>query len=229
MAAHRAAAPTAKTDGKLYGWGVSNGGTLGGSGINSYVDAPRELPGATGAISMAVAGETKALALKSDGTLAFWPGTASFATDTVTAGQVAGLTGVVKIVHGPGLDQEPIAIKSDGTAWTISWSATVGSGGAVSNTAVVRQITGLPSVSDVACGENHCLALLTDGTVPAWGSNHNGQLGNGTSTGFIASGVIPSGGATAAVIPSAVPGLSGVRAIGADSGASVAVKTDGTV
>jgi alpha-tubulin suppressor-like RCC1 family protein len=35
----------------------------------------------------------------------------------------------------------------------------------------------------IAAGEDHSLALLSDGTVMAWGSNAEGQLGNGNSTG----------------------------------------------
>jgi hypothetical protein len=61
-------------------------------------------------------------------------------------------------------------------------------------------------------GINHSLALLNDGTVRAWGSNDSGQLGDGTTTNRSA--------------PVLVSGLSGVIAIGAGEGHSLALGTD---
>jgi len=36
------------------------------------------------------------------------------------------------------------------------------------------------SAKDVATGNNHSCAILTDGTVECWGYNQLGELGNGT-------------------------------------------------
>ena len=43
------------------------------------------------------------------------------------------------------------------------------------------QVQGLSSVVAVAAGDRHSLALKSDGTVWAWGSNDYGQLGDGTN------------------------------------------------
>src|SRR6185312_15197966 len=67
----------------------------------------------------------------------------------------------------------------------------------------------------IAAGGTHVLALKSDGTVWAWGSNTSGQLGDGTTTQRAA--------------PVQVTGLSGVTAIAAGSNHSLAVKSDGTV
>jgi len=49
------------------------------------------------------------------------------------------------------------------------------------------------------------LVLKDDGTVWAWGSNQNGQLGNGTTN---------DGGSTPGInTPAAVSGLSGIKAV----------------
>jgi alpha-tubulin suppressor-like RCC1 family protein len=61
----------------------------------------------------------------------------------------------------------------------------------------------------------HSLALLADTTVMAWGSNSDGQLGDGTTTPRLA--------------PVAVPGLSGVSTIAAGGTHSLALLSDGTV
>jgi alpha-tubulin suppressor-like RCC1 family protein len=67
----------------------------------------------------------------------------------------------------------------------------------------------------LAVGAKHTLALKDDGTVVSWGSNANGQLGDGTSVNRLT--------------PAAVPGLTGVVAIAAGPQNSFALLADGTV
>jgi alpha-tubulin suppressor-like RCC1 family protein len=68
----------------------------------------------------------------------------------------------------------------------------------------------------VAAGFTHSLALLSDGTVWAWGCNFNGQLGDGTTT--------------QRTSPVQVTGLSGVvRAVAAGWFHNLAVMSDGHV
>ena len=44
------------------------------------------------------------------------------------------------------------------------------------------QVSGLSGVTAVSAGGHHSLALLSNGTVMAWGENSVGQLGTGTTT-----------------------------------------------
>jgi alpha-tubulin suppressor-like RCC1 family protein len=68
----------------------------------------------------------------------------------------------------------------------------------------------LKEVIAIAAGEHHSLALLSNGTVLAWGANESGQLGNGTTTN--------------SDVPVAVKGLSEeVTAIAAGSDHSLAL------
>ena len=69
--------------------------------------------------------------------------------------------------------------------------------------------------SPIAVGRNHTLVLLSDGTVKAFGSNANGQLGDNTTTDRSS--------------PVSVSGLSTAVAIGTGANHSLAVKSDGTV
>jgi hypothetical protein len=67
----------------------------------------------------------------------------------------------------------------------------------------------------VAAGKFHAVALKSDGTVLAWGSNSNGQLGDGSTTD--------------SATPVQVSDLSDVTAIAAGGFHTVALKNDGTV
>ena len=67
----------------------------------------------------------------------------------------------------------------------------------------------------VAAGEDHSLALRSDGSVWAWGKNDYGQLGLGSYAPYF--------------YPTKVAGLSAVRAVAGGAYHSVAAKQDGTV
>lgn len=77
------------------------------------------------------------------------------------------------------------------------------------------RVRGLSSVTRIAAGRDHNLALTADGRVWAWGSNDHGQLG------------ISSRGSAGE--PVVIPALSDVVAIGAGDAHSVAVTTGGEV
>ena len=83
-------------------------------------------------------------------------------------------------------------------------------------TSLVRpNATPLTSISAIAAGSAHVLALRTDGTALAWGANGNGQLGDGTHT--------------TRQQPARIAGLTGVRVLDAGGMHSIAVRTNGTV
>jgi alpha-tubulin suppressor-like RCC1 family protein len=77
----------------------------------------------------------------------------------------------------------------------------------------------------VALGESTQYVLLEDGTVVSWGSNDEGQLGNGPMGASGESGRYPKPSAT----PVKVTGLSGVIQIAAGMKHAVALRGDGTV
>jgi regulator of chromosome condensation (RCC1) repeat-containing protein len=100
-------------------------------------------------------------------------------------------------------------------AWGDNESGQLGNGTTTSTNVPVR-LTTLGNVVAVAGGNQHSLALRSDGTVWAWGSGSNGQLGNNTR------GVNKT-------TPVQVVGLTGVIGIAAGWNHSVALKSDGTV
>lgn len=213
-------------DGKLWGWGHSGGGRLGGNAFNENVTTPREVPGVD-QVRSALAAMTYGLALRSDGSVWHWPGVVSVASSgvaTITPRSIAGLTDVVRLSAGRSAGFYPLALRSDGTVWELSWTTQTAmgpTGPVTTHTGSVRQLTGLSQVGDVACSSLwHCLALKTDGSVVAWGRNAEGQLGNGALS---TTPVDESA-------PVAVIGLtSKVVAIGTTAQASVVLTEDGKV
>ena len=129
--------------------------------------------------------------------------------------QVGGLTRVIAISAG---GSHTVALRYDGTVWT--WGSN-GSGQLGNGTKTGRStpgiVGGLSGVEAISAGSGHTVALKSDGTVWTWGSNNYGQLGDGT------------GNYTSRATPYQIPGFSGVTAIAAGFGHTVALKGDGTV
>jgi alpha-tubulin suppressor-like RCC1 family protein len=73
----------------------------------------------------------------------------------------------------------------------------------------------LDAVTSIAAGDEHSLALRSDGTVWAWGANASGQLGDGTTDDR--------------THPVRVEALDDVRSIAAGHAFSLALKADGSV
>jgi alpha-tubulin suppressor-like RCC1 family protein len=83
-------------------------------------------------------------------------------------------------------------------------------------------VIGLNDITALAAGSEFTLALLSDGTVRAWGDNNFGQLGDGT-------GGKPFGTWAKGIDTVTVSGLSGVRAIAAANSHALALLENGTV
>ncbi|MFZ2278443.1 MAG: hypothetical protein WAW39_11610, partial [Prosthecobacter sp.] len=142
------------------------------------------------------AGNSHSLALCSDGTVAAWGlntngqlGNNSTAQSTVpvtvtTSGALSGKT--VTAVSAGG--SHSLTRCSDGTvaAWGLNSYGQLGSSSLTQSTVPIavsvssNALTG-KTVSMVASGQNHSAAVCSDGTVAMWGSNSNGQLGNGAA------------------------------------------------
>ena len=141
------------------------------------------------------------------------------------------LTDVVAVSVG---HSHSLAVKNNGTvyAWGSNNRGQLGND-SIADMIVPVQVYGLngigflTNVVAVSAGNSHSLALKRDGTVYAWGSNNNGQLGAGDD--------VPVGGNSFSGVPIQVKGLNGegvltnVVAISAGDGYSLALKENGTV
>jgi alpha-tubulin suppressor-like RCC1 family protein len=205
-------------NGTVMAWGDNERGQL-GNGTTTSSDVPVAVSGLSGVTAIS-AGFSQSLALLSDGTVMAWgedPGNGTTKSDVPVS--VSGLSGVVAIAAGGGANPNfNLALLSDGTvmAWGNDAKGQLGNGKMeFTPTLEPVPVSGLSGVSAISAGEEHGLALLNDGTVMAWGSNEEGQLGDGSTT--------------SSDVPVAVSGLSGVSAISAGGYHSLALLSGGTV
>lgn len=124
---------------------------------------------------------------------------------------------VEKIAAG---NRHNLALLKDGSvyAWGFNVTGEIGNGafGAHSEVASPVRVEGLPSIKDVAAGNNFSLALAQDGFVYGWGSNILGQLTQPNQ-----SKDYP--------VPIRLNGLSDIISISAGDNFAMAVKRDGSV
>ncbi len=206
------------SDGLVYTWGYGTGGQLGnGTAADSLtpvaVDTTGVLAGKT--ITHITAGSEHSLALTSDGSLYAWGpnwsgqlGNGTITNSSVpvavdTTGVLAGKT-IVQASAGYG---HSLVLTSDGSvyAWGTNGFGGLGNGTAVDSLIPVAvDTTGTlagKTVTQVAAGFYHSLALTSDGSLYAWGPNWFGQLGDGTTDGSL----VP-----VAVSPLPYPALTGI-------------------
>ncbi|HXB16197.1 MAG TPA: IPT/TIG domain-containing protein [Solirubrobacteraceae bacterium] len=217
------------SNGTVKAWGDNESGQL-GTGNLEESEVPLPVPGLSGVTAIA-AGEEDSVALLSNGTVMDWGnnergqlGDGGFAPSS-TPVAVKGLSGVTAIAAGSNFN---LALLSDGTvvAWGDDEHGELGNKAAeltenaeeeiilLSTTPV--PVEGLSSVTAIAAGQSHALALLSGGTVDSWGDDTKGELGNGK---------IEEKNAQA----SPVPGLSGVTTISAGEKDSAAVLSSGSL
>jgi alpha-tubulin suppressor-like RCC1 family protein len=200
-------------------WGQNLYRQLGSGSFNAYSSVPVAVRNLQFVTAVA-AGGRHSLALLADGTVMAWGansyGQLGDGTSTLreTPVPVPGLSGVKAIAAGA---SHSLALLTNGTvmAWGNDESGQLGNGSMSEAVETPVPVKGLSGVKAIAAGASHSLALLTNGTVMAWGENESGQLGNG--------------GTKSSSVPVAVKALSGVSAISAGTDFSLALLTNGTV
>jgi alpha-tubulin suppressor-like RCC1 family protein len=170
------------------GWGEDEYGQVGNSSVAHAVTEPTAA-GVTGEASAVASGSGFSVALESNGTV--------FSFGANSSGQLGnGKSGSANN------SSVPVAVCRAG----------------VTAEACTNEHKILEEATAVAAGENFGLALRSNGTVVAWGSDVSGQLGNGKS-----------GSANNSSVPVEVSGLGEVVAIAAGGETALALRRDGTV
>jgi len=218
--------------GAVYAWGQGWDGSLGlgrrgGSPLPERVLVPPTAVQVSGHQGNGSTNHT--LSLHVDGTVWAWgrnqrgqlgDGTTE---DRSTPVQVAGLTDIVQVAAGANFSA---ALRADGTVWT--WGANENgelgrgyiSGALRLSPEMVSGISGVVAIAATSAG---VLALREDGTVWAWGHNHNFALG----LPFLATGSWFDENRYS--VPTITRFPSGVRSLSAGPSSSIVLQTDGTV
>jgi hypothetical protein len=102
-----------------------------------------------------------------------------FCSTIATELKLTGITEeVVAVAAG---NRHSLALLKDGTvlAWGNEESGDLANGSKEGPFDVPKEVTGLSEVTAIAADGAFSLALLKNGTVKAWGENHEGELGDG--------------------------------------------------
>ena len=192
------AATAQASGGGVLGWGENDYGQIGngiaGGGACGCLPSATPVADLSTATQLA-AGSIHTLALLANGTVVSWGGN--------LYGELGNGTPTLKAIARTG----PVTRRVGGTG-----------------NLTPLPVSGLSNVVAVAAGSTHSLALLSDGTVMAWGLNEYGTLGNGNVTGPETCEGRPCG-----RVPAPVPGLSNAIAISAYGELNLALLADGTV
>ncbi|MGO9138738.1 MAG: carboxypeptidase-like regulatory domain-containing protein [Syntrophales bacterium] len=219
-----------KNDGTVWAWGSNSNGQLGnGPGLDSYF--PVQVGGLSGVTAVA-AGYQFTIALQNyalNTTIWTWGvnnhgqlgnNSTTPSSIPVQVSQTSGLLNVIGVAAGY---DHAVALMNatGGIIWT--WGNN-GNGelgiGTTTDSYIPVQVGGLANIMAIAAGNAFTIALRNDPPntdVWTWGSNYNGQLGDGATSDVYT--------------PVAVSGMSGTGAIGVAAGYdhAVVMKTDGTV
>lgn len=217
-----------KSDGTVWAWGLNNYGQL-GDATTENKSIPVQVNGLLDIIAVACGGN-HSVALDRNGDVWAWGaneygqlgigGESSLGSKRNKPEKVNGLSGIIALACG---GSHTIALSKDGEiyGWGCNQKGQIGDGTYMKRTAPVK-VSGLSGIIAITSGgalggdtNSHNLALKSDGTVWAWGSNSDGQLGDGTDIDRNT--------------PIQVGGLSHVIAIAGGGAHSIALKSDGTV
>lgn len=173
-------------NGSLWGWGENSDWQL---GDGSNTDRPQPVLISSASWLTVSGGYTHTMGIKADGTLWAW-GTDTYGKlgngtsgDATFPQQIGTDSNWKEVIAG---ERGTLAIKTDGTLW--GWGSN--NNGYLGNGAISSYQAASPVQIGTATDWNHiagndgrhCLAIKTNGTLWAWGRNHAGQIGDGTTT-----------------------------------------------
>ena len=224
LAAGGSHACVALNDGTAKCWGYNHYGQL-GDGSTTSRSVPVAVSDLSGVAQIAI-GSRHTCALLTNGTAKCWGwnetsqlgnGKSGVGEDKNTPVDVSDLSGIKQVATG---NHHTCALLTNGTAkcWGKNDEGQLGNGksggGEQENTPVdVRDLSG---IKQVATGDYHTCAVLTNGTAKCWGKNDYGQLGKKSGLGQREN------------TPVAVSGLSGIKQIATGDSHTCAVLTNGT-
>ena len=181
-----------KSDGTVWAWGANNNGQLGDGTLNPRAE-PMQVGTSVAGFNNIVgisAGQTHAIAVKSDGTVWLWGSNVNAEVGNGASGgnqlvpvQNSFLTGIVQVSAGSHFS---VARRADGTvlAWGFNVRGEMGDGTTNPSGCQCRTTpttTSIANVVEVKTAGHSILARKIDGSIWAWGWNQQGELGIGVA------------------------------------------------
>jgi len=215
-----------RADGTVWSWGRNNQGQLGNGEEQKYHATPvqvmRNKENPLSGIKAISVGYNHTLALSENGEVWGW-GDNGYGQLGETKGVYATLQVISSVDEiSAGADHSVARVGETVYCWGDNGNRQLGMDESVEFSSVPllltespQSSTALSGVRRIAAGRYHTLALMSDGTVRAWGDNSGGQLGIDE--------------AMVSAAPVQVPGVSGAQAIAAGGSHSLALRPDGTV
>jgi hypothetical protein len=206
------------SDGTVQAWGSNGSGQLGDDTTTTRL-TPVAVNGLSNVVAIE-AGEGDSYALLSNGTVMAWGnngigqlGDPESGEQSSTPVEVRGLSEVTAISAGDGF---ALALLRNGEvrSWGYNQEGELGDGFQGGWKAEPVSVVGLGEVTAISAGHTHSVALLSNGTVEAWGWSGFGDIGDGEHEGNDP-------------VPVAVTGLSGVHAVSAGGDHNLALLEDG--
>ena len=204
------------SSGTVYTWGGNGSRELGNSTTADHNYSPAPITGLTA--TQIVAGRSHTSVLLPDGSVRSWGdngsgsiGNGPAASDPHPVPGAVVAPGDAHLVAVDGGYSHTLGLTDGGAvlAWGRNTEGQLGTG-SPDGSGTPAPVTGLGSgVQQVAASlYNASYALKNDGSVVAWGSNENGELGDGTTTGRSAPGPVTGlGGPVASIAAGAFHGL----------------------
>ncbi|GAB3280418.1 hypothetical protein GCM10027589_07340 [Actinocorallia lasiicapitis] len=134
-------------------------------------------------------GDSHTTIVKTDGTVWSWGSNTggelgNGTTTDIGATAPAKATGLSGVVAVGSTDHTGFAVRADGTvaSWGANSDGQLGTGALGPANGTPTTIPALTGIGGVTGGAYHVVALRSNGTTYAWGSNYRGQLGDGTNT-----------------------------------------------
>jgi alpha-tubulin suppressor-like RCC1 family protein len=209
-------------DGSVWTWGANWFGQLGYPTPGSdFSRTPHRVPGLSG-VKQVAPGFDFTVALRSNGEVWTW-GANTYGqlgdgthTSRTTPARNRAAYGMTQVSAGGyfALARRPGSV----WAWGANDFGQLGNGSAAADSAtpvIVDRRT--QNATQIVAGVTHAFSVDPDGSLWAWGSNRNGELGLGAV------------GPTAVRTPQKVPGLAGVTQVAAGYVTSTALRSDGTL